>query len=196
MELVFNIKEVLRYMGVRGAAEAPPALVQAAEAAAARVRALAAPGYHYRAFALERAADGIRLAGTAFVLTGAQIQKHLSGCETAVLLYATLGFAVDREILRLQGTALSQALALDAAACEGLEGLCGAVCARIQAEFPAFSQRPRFSPGYADLPLAASRGILALLDAGRRSGVTLNAGNMMNPTKTVTAIVGLTPKEN
>jgi len=51
----------------------------------------------------------------------------------------------------------------------------------------------RFSPGYGDLPLAVQRDFLAALDATRQLGITLTPSNLMVPTKSVTAIVGVHP---
>ena len=57
--------------------------------------------------------------------------------------------------------------------------------------------RPRFSPGYGDLPLDVQSPLLALTDATRRLGVTLSESNLMNPLKSVTAVIGLsdTPQQ-
>ena len=49
----------------------------------------------------------------------------------------------------------------------------------------------RFSPGFGDLPLAVQPAFLAALDAPRRIGLAATAGNLLVPTKSVTAVVGL-----
>jgi hypothetical protein len=54
-------------------------------------------------------------------------------------------------------------------------------------EFPTW----RFSPGYGDLPLALQGDFLRTLGAEKRLGVTLSAGGLCIPTKTVTAVIGL-----
>ena len=50
--------------------------------------------------------------------------------------------------------------------------------------------RPRFSPGYGDLPLAMQREIFAALPLEKALGLTLGENLLMTPTKTVTAIAG------
>ena len=64
---------------------------------------------------------------------------------------------------------------------------------RIVAEAAARGLRTnfRFSPGFGDLPLAVQPAFLAALDAPRRIGLTATAGNLLVPTKSVTAVVGL-----
>ena len=51
--------------------------------------------------------------------------------------------------------------------------------------------RPRFSAGYGDLPLGVQREIFAALDCPKHIGLTLNDSLLMSPTKSVTAIVGI-----
>ena len=53
--------------------------------------------------------------------------------------------------------------------------------------------RPRFSPGYGDLPLALQREVFAALDCPRRIGLTLSDSLLMSPTKSVTALIGAGP---
>ena len=51
--------------------------------------------------------------------------------------------------------------------------------------------RPRFSPGYGDFPLSVQKGILDGLEAGKRIGITLTEGFLMMPSKSVTAVIGV-----
>ena len=51
--------------------------------------------------------------------------------------------------------------------------------------------RPRFSCGYGDLPLSLQREIFPALQVTKNIGVTLTDGDLMMPTKSVTAIVGI-----
>ena len=53
----------------------------------------------------------------------------------------------------------------------------------------------RFSPGYGDLPMETQPILLAALDAQRRLGITLAPKSLlMTPTKSVTAVVGMSVK--
>ena len=49
----------------------------------------------------------------------------------------------------------------------------------------------RFSPGYGDMPLAQTREICEVLGAQRAIGLTVSAGGVMIPRKSVTAILGI-----
>ncbi len=88
------------------------------------------------------------------------------------------------------------ALALDAAGTAAVEAFCDLLCARWRDEFAAEGRhiRPRFSPGYGDLPLEAQRTLLTLLDSQRKAGITLTDALLMVPSKSVSAIVGIGEK--
>ena len=54
---------------------------------------------------------------------------------------------------------------------------------------------PPFSPGYGDWDLSVQGRVLDLLTAHKRIGLTLTAGGMLVPEKSVTAVVGLSDRE-
>ena len=51
--------------------------------------------------------------------------------------------------------------------------------------------RSRFSPGYGDLGLEMQKDIFAVLDCPRKIGLSLNESLLMSPSKSVTAIIGI-----
>ena len=51
--------------------------------------------------------------------------------------------------------------------------------------------RPRFSPGYGDLPLSIQGRFLDTIEATKRAGIYLSEGDIMLPEKSVTAIMGV-----
>ncbi|MBR1820913.1 MAG: Vitamin B12 dependent methionine synthase activation subunit, partial [Clostridia bacterium] len=51
--------------------------------------------------------------------------------------------------------------------------------------------RPRFSPGYGDFSLDCQPGLFRLLGVQKRIGVTLTDSLLMIPTKSVTAVIGI-----
>ena len=62
---------------------------------------------------------------------------------------------------------------------------------RTQAANVGLSANWRFSPGYGDCPLSAQPSILAALNASRLLGLTATTTNLLMPTKSVTAFIGL-----
>ncbi|MFT3951613.1 MAG: vitamin B12 dependent-methionine synthase activation domain-containing protein [Oscillospiraceae bacterium] len=122
---------------------------------------------------------------------GENLAKNLAGCGRAILFAATVGLETERR--RRQAAVRSQAegLVLDAVGTAAIEAFCDALCANWAAEFSPDKLRPRFSPGYGDLPLAFQKTLLARLDAARLVGITLTDALLMMPQKSVSAIVGI-----
>ena len=119
-------------------------------------------------------------------LTSASLAKALSGCERAVVFAATVGLELDHLLVKYNRLDAAKALFLQALGAERVEALCDAFCAEFEGAVP------RFSPGYGDLPLDTQRALFALLDCPRKLGLTLNESLLMSPTKSVTALVGIT----
>ena len=85
---------------------------------------------------------------------------------------------------------------LDAAASAAVEAAADALNAEVEHRAAAANLLCtwRFSPGYGDLPLDAQPGLLAALNATRLCGITATPTNLLMPTKSVTALVGLFPQ--
>ena len=125
-----------------------------------------------------------------FSVCSQHLARSLTGCRTALLFAATVGVEFDRLRARYGKLSPSRALMLQAIGAERAEALCDTLCADIAAEY-GFSLRPRFSPGYGDLPLSVQKELFALLDCERRIGLTLTDSLLMSPSKSVTAIAGI-----
>lgn len=121
------------------------------------------------------------------------LAKALAGCSSAIVFAATVGMEIDRLMARYQRTFLARAVTLQALGTERIEALCDLFCQARAAEYATkgISLRPRFSPGYGDLPLTLQRDLFRALDCPKHIGLTLNDSLLMSPTKSVTAIVGL-----
>jgi hypothetical protein len=112
----------------------------------------------------------------------------LRDCSEIVVFGATVGSGIDRLIGRYSILSPSRAIIFQALGSERVEALCDVFCNELaEREFV----RPRFSPGYGDLPLELQRNIFDSLDLTRKLGINLNENLFMTPTKSVTAIVGI-----
>ena len=121
------------------------------------------------------------------------ILKNLADCRSAVVFAATVGIGLDRLIAKYTRLAPAKALMLDAIGAERIESLCNVFNEEIQrkAERERLFTKPRFSPGYGDFSLNAQRDIFRVLDCPRKIGLTLNESLLMSPSKSVTAIIGI-----
>ena len=118
------------------------------------------------------------------------LSRNLEGCREAVLFAATIGAGFDRLLARYSRLSPARAALLQAIGAERVESLCDAFGCFLSAQ-TGQPLRPRFSPGYGDLPLALQRDICQVLDCAKWLGICLNESLLMSPSKSVTAIYGL-----
>lgn len=182
--------EVLRYLGWRGQTLSPD-LEDRLAAMTALSQATAEPRWVWRRFAFSLTPAGVALAGADLTFRGRDLAAHLAGAEALAVLCVTLGHGVERTLLRLQAGALTDALLYNAASTALIEEAADRCAKEIRRAAPGYHINGRYSPGYGDFPLEQQGDLLTLLQAGERLGVTLTAGDLMLPRKTVTAVLGL-----
>ena len=118
-----------------------------------------------------------------------KLTKNLSGCDSFILFAATIGIEIDRLIAKYGKTAPSKALIFQAIGTERIESLCDEFCRFIECEYGY--TKPRFSPGYGDLSIEVQKDFFNVLEPSKRIGLSLNESMLMSPSKSVTAIVGI-----
>ena len=128
-----------------------------------------------------------------FARTDSQaLRKSLQGCDAVFLFAVTVGLELDRLIARCRHISPVYTLLLQALGAERAESACDALEQRLAAALePGEILRPRFSPGYGDLPLSLQKDVFRALDCERRLGLTLTDSLLMVPSKSVTAIAGI-----
>jgi hypothetical protein len=179
---------VIRYLGM-GRAAPPPQVEDLLEQALSDFNQVV----RYRASCLTAPVTP-REGGTdlsVLFAPGKALAKNLAGCDRAILFAATVGTPAELQRKRAQLISPARALVLDAVGTAAIEAFCDRLCEGWEGDFAPGKLRPRFSPGYADLPLSLQKPFLEVLDAGRRLGITLTEALLMIPQKSVTAIVGL-----
>ncbi len=189
-----NRKEVLRYLGYKGigADKVIDALIDDCEA---EVIKAAVPRYTYRVVSVTQKDNGVELDGTGLVLKGNSIKEHLKGCDMAALIAVTLSSGIDRLLRIMQASDLARAVVSDSLASAAIEQVCDKLEAIIKEELPEYNQTFRFGIGYGDLPLSQQGDFLKVLNAPRLIGLNIGKTDMMVPTKSVTAVIGLTTGE-
>ncbi len=122
-------------------------------------------------------------------LTSKDLARHLKGCDKLLLLAATLGSRIDVAIRRLAVGSVAEGAAAQAVAAALIESYCDEV--QQKADTDGLAQRPRFSPGYGDWKLEEQKLLFPILNCSKLIGLTLTEGMMMAPSKSVTAVIGL-----
>ena len=189
-----NKKEALRYMGCKDGECVQP-LSDTVNECEKLVLSACAPKYLYTVLPLFFEENGVRLGENGVLLSGGDISKHLNCCHSAVLMCATLGREIDLLLRRLQITDMAAAVAADALASAAIEQVCDEAEREIFTAVKATGRTWRFSPGYGDLPLDVQPLLLNILSAQKKIGLAVTDSNMMTPTKSVTALIGLSDSE-
>ena len=123
-----------------------------------------------------------------------KLAYHLRNCSEVFLFAATLGPFPDVLIRRYSALDMSRAVVLQACAASLIESycdLCGhALAEQVRSE--GLYLCPRFSPGYSDFDIRFQKLFLDILNAQKRIGLTATDSMMLAPSKSVTAVIGLT----
>lgn len=139
----------------------------------------------------------ITLKNSSFSLQGKSIAKHFTKKGTkpyaVALIACTLGAQSEQVLRRMSSIDPVAGLIYDACfsaliecATDALEGKVAEAVASIPATLGQ-----RYSPGYGDLPLTSQPALLRSVGAENAIGLTYTENNLLVPTKSVTAIIGI-----
>lgn len=191
-ELPQNIrKNVLSLLGVTG--EPSVELLSRISELYSDLKTMGTPRSVWKIFDVEASLGASVTFDGAFSLEGASLASLLCDSKKAVLMAVTLGASIDRQLSRLQAAAMDDAVIFDACASAEVEAFCDRVECEIAKSLDSSSfLTMRFSPGYGDVPLGESEKILSALAAQKSLGLTVTKSGMLFPTKSITAVTGIT----
>ena len=175
-------REVARYLGL-GGRQLSPELEAYAETCERELARLGPPRTVRR-----------RLSVSALPGESRDLAHHLRHCRDCVLYAVTLGAETDRLLRRWSARSMAQAAVGQAVCAVRLDEFCADLCDEIHREGGGYLTPP-FSPGYGDWDLSVQSKVLDLLSAHKRIGLTMTAGGMLVPEKSVTAVVGISDRE-
>ena len=187
-KIALNEREAFRYMSCKSPDEQMKRLFEECLS-----ECLGALSYKacWREFQLLFCGDEINLG---FARTKSKaLFTNLKGCEKIVLFASTVGHEMDRLIKKQSLLSPAKSVCLQAIGSERVESLCDTLNAELKEQYKkqGFLLKPRFSPGYGDLPLSLQREIMPALDCAKLLGISLGENLMMSPSKSVTAIIGV-----
>lgn len=192
-----NRREIYRYLGYRG--QLPDETIsQMVEEVLQDLLRLVKPKNVYQSYACSVQNGEIRLWNDvqkdSVIFSSNHLADNLAQCKKVILFAATLGLEADKLIQRYEIINMAKASVAQACSAACIEAYCNLLQEEIrkQALEAELYLRPRFSPGYGDLPLEAQKTIFACLECTKRLGLTLTDSLLMYPTKSVTAFIGMT----
>ena len=182
--------EALRYMGHRGE-DIDEQLDKLITKCEKEVLSCVKPRFVYKVCDISREEKGILVKDTNLFLTGNSIKKHLDGCDKAVLMAVTISADADRLMRIAQIRDMAEAVAIDSLCSVAVEQACDRAELIIKEENPGYYQTFRFGLGYGDLPISLQGQFLHVLNAPKQIGLNVSSTDMLTPTKSVTAVIGL-----
>lgn len=192
-----NIREIYRYLGY--GANIPDETVESMVLEVLENLLCAVkPRNIYKVYACSASEAIVVLKGEKRTLAfeSQNLAANLAQCKQVILIAATLGLEADKLLQKYEVLNMTKATITQACGAACIEAYCNIlqeqICEEVSTEDKKMYLRPRFSPGYGDLPLHYQRVIFDELECTKRIGLTLTDSLLMYPTKSVTALIGLT----
>ena len=197
MERKPDLREITRYLGYYGVTPDDD-MLREIDQCIQELEKVITPRFVYDRFDLMRKEEGEEsVLSFGGIETGSRdLARNLKGCTGVYIMAVTLGPGPDRLVRRASVGRMSRALIYQAAAAAMTEAWCDEINERIRSEAArdGLYTRPRFSPGYGDLPLSVQKQISGLLNMPKEIGVSLTESLLMTPSKSVTALIGVSPE--
>ena len=187
--IISHVDRVQAFRYMRLPSEPNAHFLEMADICEKQLLSMISPKYVYRVFPIVQTENGI--SGGGLLLRGHDIASHLNGCSQVIFLCATLSSGADRAIRQSSASDILGGMMTDAMANAVIEQVCDNAEQEIFATLPECYFTWRFSAGYGDFPLDTQADFLKVLNAEKRLGVTLSESNLLIPTKSVTAVIGV-----
>ena len=189
------MKETARYLGYSRSVSPNQDVSELLEKAAREMADIMKPQSVFEVFDLTVVSTGsttVRLSFADVTLQSQDLGRNLAGCSKVALLAATLGPQVDALIRKNSSLNPVYASILQATGAMYIEEVVDFVNDEIKkiAGSQGLKTKPRYSPGFGDVPLEVQKDFFRLLPC-TRIGLTLMDTLIMAPEKSVTAFVGL-----
>lgn len=190
-------EEVLRYLEYKGQ-DIDNNLIEIIEECRNITKDRINPRYTFRVYSIKQKYKGIiELEGTNLILESNDLYEILKDCNECILMAATLGINIEKDIKKYSCTELTKGIIIDSCATTAIEEVCDRVQNEIENNILKNGQYLtfRYSPGYGDLSIEKNTEILTILNGQKEIGLTITNIGIMIPRKSVIAIIGITDKK-
>lgn len=192
MTIKTNSNEILRYLGVNGIPSKE--ISKQIEILTKELQDKLSPKHVTGRYACTISNDTVSLNG--IEIKSSSLAKHLNDCNEVVILSATLGIVADNLLRRYSVTDIAKAAMIQAICAAMIEDYCDFIQQEVENQLlnENLFLTSRFSPGYSDFSIVHQKDILSMLQCNKKIGLTISDSYMLSPTKSVTAIMGITKK--
>ena len=190
MKLDLDIDEIKRYINYEGKLD--EITKSTVNKAVKLVEETVRPKYVLNYFPIKIEDSKIEVEKTIISWESNSLAKHLENCHSVVLLLVTLGSDLDQLIKRLEITDISLAFVVNAVAGEYLEKYIDYIQDNEINSTGYLTSR--FSIGYGDLDIEYQDDFVKVLEGAKRIGINVLPSHLMVPSKSVSAIIGLSDK--
>ncbi len=183
--------EVARYLGYKKSNPPDSTVLSEIKSCISEMKEVITPKAVYEKFDLTVSGQNkISFADLSFV--SSDLSRNLKGCSQVIIFASTIGPGPDALIRKAQIQNPAKAAVFQATGAMFIESFVDNLNETLEQEAMDFdlSARPRFSPGYGDVPLDMQKDFFRLLPCSK-IGLTLMNSLIMAPEKSVTAFVGL-----
>ncbi len=194
-------KEVLRYLKYKNQ-NIDDNLSKMIEESILETKKIINPRFIYRKYSIKKLKyndekNELMLEDGNILFKSNDLYKLLENCNECILISATLGLEIERELRKLIYTNLTKGVILDACATTAIEEVCDIVQDNISRDLQKINKyvTSRYSPGYGDLSIEYNVQINNILNSHNKLGLTVNHSGIMIPRKSVIAIIGVSDKK-
>jgi hypothetical protein len=195
LDLIYDVDAVLRGQGADAAIlrARRPGLVKVAEKAMQECFSLLLPKVIYQEYEVEGVLHERILLQGGQKIDSKLLAQHLGGASRLIVILATIGEKLEKQVSKIWDADMVYALALDGAGSASVEALANAACLHFEklAEEEKLEASIPFSPGMVDWTVRDGQPQIFNLLGAEGSIVNLTPSCIMIPQKSLTMIMGI-----
>lgn len=155
------------------------------------------PAFTYQIFSVHPSLHGIEIENTSLTIDSYDLKQLLCYSREAILLALTAGVGIEQAIRTQSYRDMTSCVILDSCASVATESIAEAFQQQIKQTLSEknLSITNRFSCGYGDFSLRYQKDLLQLLHAEKKIGLYANEFGILQPKKSITAVIGIVDKQ-
>lgn len=155
------------------------------------------PAFTFETFAVRLSPDGADIGNPPLHIASRDVGALLRYSNEAVVMALSAGAAIEQAIRTESYRDMTSSVILDSCASVAAESIAEALQQQIEKDLCArgLALTNRFSCGYGDFSLQYQSAILRLLNAEKKIGLYASETGILQPKKSITAVMGITDSQ-